>query len=71
MEAGECGRTHGTYFITCRLEVVTVAGLLWLLWCVFGGAEFFLVFQVTTFKFVHEYTTDGWERPKQQSAPTR
>ena len=40
MEAGECGRTRGTCFITCRLEVVAVGGLLWLSWCVFGGADF-------------------------------
>ena len=40
MEAGECGRTRGTCFITCRLEVVAVTGLLWRSWCVFGGADF-------------------------------
>ena len=49
MEAGEYGLTRGACFITCRLEVVTVAGLLWLSWCVFRGAGFFLVFEVTTF----------------------
>ena len=44
MEAGESGQTRGTCFITCRLEVVAVAGLLWLSWCVFGGADFFVFF---------------------------
>ena len=44
MEAGECGRTRGTCFITCRLEVVAVAGLLWLSWYAFGGADFFVFF---------------------------
>ena len=39
MEADECVRTSGTCFITCSLEVVAVAGLLWLSWCVFGGAD--------------------------------
>ena len=48
MEAGQHGLTRGTCFITCRLEVVAVAGLMWVSWCVFGGAGFFLV-QVTTF----------------------
>ena len=42
MEAGECGLTRGTCLITCRLEVVVVAGLLRLLWCVFVGADFFV-----------------------------
>ena len=40
----------------------------------FGSGNFFLVFQVTTFfffKLVHEYTTAGRERPRQQSASTR
>ena len=32
MEAGECGRTRGTCLITCRPEVVAVAGLLWFSW---------------------------------------
>ena len=44
MEAGECGGTRGTCFITCRLEAVVVAGLLWLSWCVLGGAFFFVFF---------------------------
>ena len=48
MEVGGRGRTRGTCFITCRLEVVAVAGLLCLSWCVFGGSDFlcffFLVF---------------------------
>ena len=43
-EAGECGRTLGTCFITCRLEAVVVAGRLWLSWCAFGGADFFAFF---------------------------
>ena len=49
MEAGECGRTRGTCFVAVCLEVVAVAGLMWVSWCVFGGAGFFLVFRVTTF----------------------
>ena len=39
----ECGRTRGTCFIARRLEVVTVAGLLWIRG-VFGGGGIFLCF---------------------------
>ena len=50
MEAGEYGLTRGTWFFARCLEVVAVTGLLWILWCVLGGADFFFrVFQVTTF----------------------
>ena len=56
MEAGECGRTRGTCFITCRLEVVTVAGLLWCSWCVFGGADFSCVFFLDFFVFLRIHT---------------
>ena len=44
MEAGEYGLTHGTWFFVRRLEVVTVAGLLWLSWYVLDGANFFFFF---------------------------
>ena len=40
MEVGEYGLTRGTRFVARCLEVVVVAGLLWVLWCVFGGADF-------------------------------
>ena len=43
MEAGEYGLTRGTCFVARRLEVVAVAGLLWISWCVLGGAIFFCV----------------------------
>ena len=73
MEAGEYGLTRGMLFFAHRLELVAVAGLMWVSRCVFGGAGFFLVFQVTTvfFKLVHEYTTADCERPGQKSASTR
>ena len=41
VEAGERGHARGTCFITCCVEVVAVAGLLCLSWCVFDAAEFF------------------------------
>ena len=44
MKAGEYGLTRGTCFVACRLEVVVVAGLLWISWCVSGAAGFFRVF---------------------------
>ena len=44
MEAGEYGLMRGTCFVARRLEVVAVAGLLWISWCVLGAAVFFRVF---------------------------
>ena len=49
METGEYERTRGTRFITCRLEVVAVAGLLWLSWCVLGGEDFLSFFYFSFF----------------------
>ena len=42
MEAGEYGLTRGMCFVAGRLEVVAVAGLLWISWCVLRGADFFV-----------------------------
>ena len=44
MEAGEYGLTRVTCFFARCLEVVAVAGLLWISWCVLGGEDFFSVF---------------------------
>ena len=48
MEAGEYGLTRGACFIARRPEVVAVAGLLWISWCVLGeaglGVLFFIAF---------------------------
>ena len=51
MEAGEYGLTRRTCFVARPLEVVAVAGLLWISWCVLGGVFFFvfsmsLLFQI-------------------------
>ena len=51
MEAGEYGLTRGTCFFARRLEVVAVAGLLRLSWCVLGGVDFFRVFFFDFFFF--------------------
>ena len=44
MEAGEYGLTRGTSFVARHLEVVAVAGLLWISSGVLGGANFFVFF---------------------------
>ena len=41
MEAGEYGLTRGTCCVARSLELVAVAGLLWISWCALGGAGFF------------------------------
>ena len=40
MEAGEYGLTRGTCCVARRLQLVAVARLLWISWCVFGGVDF-------------------------------
>ena len=54
MEAGEYGLTRGACFVALarRLELVAVAGLLWLSWCVLGGAHFFVFLFFVLFCFV-------------------
>ena len=44
MEAHEHGLMRGMCFVACRLEVVAVAGLLWISWCVLGATEFRVCF---------------------------
>ena len=44
MEAGEYGLTRGTCFVVHPLELVAVAGMLWISWCVLGAAVFFFIF---------------------------
>ena len=50
-EAGEYGLTRGTCFFARRLEVIAVAGLLWISWCVLDGGNFFLFFFFPIFFF--------------------
>ena len=40
MESGEYGLTRGTRVVARRPVLVAVAGLLWILWCVLGAADF-------------------------------
>ena len=43
MEAGDYRLTRETWVFARRLEVVAVAGRLWIQWCVLGGADFFVL----------------------------
>ena len=54
MEEGEYGLTRGKCFVARRLAVVAVAGLLWISWCVVGGADFFVF--LFSFLFFFERT---------------
>ena len=56
MEAGEYGLTRGTCFVARRLEVIAVAGLLWISWCVSGGADFFVFIFSGLFFFLGTHT---------------
>ena len=53
LEAGEYGLTRGTCFVARRLEVVVVAGMLRISWCVSGGADFFVFFSIYFFLRTH------------------
>ena len=52
MEAGEYGLTRGTCFVARRLEVVAVAGLLRISWCVLGAAGFRVLFRFFFFECI-------------------
>ena len=54
MERGEYGLTRGTCFFACRLDVVAVAGLLWISWCVLGGAGY-----ISSFLFYYVVARDS------------
>ena len=43
-EACEYGLPRGTCFVARRLELFAVARLLWISWCVLGGADFLSFF---------------------------
>ena len=62
MEAGEYGLTRGTWVFAHRLEVVAVAGLLWIQWC-FGWGGFFRAF--------HEFASSNSFVDPEQPASNR
>ena len=55
MEAGEYGITRGTCSLASCLELDAVFGLLWISWCVLGGADFFSV-SFFSFFFLRTHT---------------
>ena len=57
MEADDYGLTRGTSFVTRRLEVVAVAGLLWISWYVLGAAGLFRV--CVFFRFLFSSNAHG------------
>ena len=63
MEAGEYGLTRGTCFLACRLVMDAVVGLLWISWCVLGGADFFSVFFFRNLFFVERTRPAASMRP--------
>ena len=63
MEAGEYGLTRGTCFLARRLEVVAVAGLLRLSWCVVGGVDFFVFWFRPFFFFKRTRPTASMKPP--------
>ena len=63
MEAGEYGLTCGTCFVASRLEVVAVACLLWISWCVFGGVVFLLFLFFPIFFFERTRPTASMRPP--------
>ena len=69
MEAGVHGLTRGTWFFARRLEVVAVAGLLWLSRCVFGEAGFFSI-STSSSQPVAARETDSSQCRLGEGAPT-
>ena len=69
MEAGEYGLTRGTWFFARRLEVVAVAGLLWLSRCAFGEAGFFSI-STTSTQPMAARDPDSSQRRVGEGAPT-
>ena len=63
MEAGEYGLTRGTCFVARPLEVVAVAGLLSISWCVLGGADFFVFYFFSIFFFFEHARPAASMRP--------
>ena len=63
MESGEYGLTRGTCFIAWGLELHAVAGLLWISWCVLGGADFSVTFFFRFFFFFERTRPAASMRP--------
>ena len=59
MEAGVYGLTHEMCLVARRLEVVAVAGLLWISWCVWVGGIFWCVCVCVFFSFLFSSNVHG------------
>ena len=56
LKGGEYGLMRGACFLACALELDAFDGLLWILWCVLGGADIFSLF---FFRFVFSCKPHG------------
>ena len=68
MEAVEYGTTRGARFFAVSLEVVAVAGLMWVSWCDSHGAGFFVLsislhFQIPRPRAVRMESVKGLQQP--------
>ena len=79
MEVGKHGQMRGARFVAVCLEVVAVAGLMWVLRCVSRGEGVFLIFVSTIFFFSNSCTStrplaardpDSSQRGLRAGAPT-
>ena len=59
MEAGEYELTRGACFVGRCLEVVAIAGLLWISWCTWVRRDFFLLFWYLHFQ-IRARARDRW-----------
>ena len=56
-EPREYGLPRATCFVARRLELVAVAGRLWISWCALGGADIFRIyFRFYIFEFLRTHT---------------
>ena len=69
MEADEYGLTRWTRFVARRLEVAAVAGLVWISWCVLGGANFVVFFGSILFFFERTWPTASMRPPLASFTP--
>ena len=74
--SGRVWLRRGRYCVAHRLELVTVAGLLWISWCVLGGRDFSVIFFLRTHTAYCTYeaascliylSTSNEARPREQS----
>ena len=56
MEAGEYELTRGACFVARGLELIAIAWLLWISWCVLGWADFFVFYYFRFFFLLRTHT---------------